>query len=100
MTAGSFTAMVAYDYSKVVIRPPGSLQAAVAIRGAISGVGHWSSIDIERARELLERREYTGICVGRVGGRGGRVTGGWGGRAGVPCRGRIERKNLDSMKSA
>lgn len=73
--------MVAYGYSNVVIRVPSSFRSAEAVRAAIpiarlldmvfstcSGgiVGHWSSIDIERARELLEKREYVGVCVSRV----------------------------------
>lgn len=30
------------------------------------GAGHWESIDIERARELLEKQEYAGLCVRRA----------------------------------
>ena len=74
-----FFVIVTYDYSNVVIRAPSSLQSAEAIRAAIptarllgllfndcGGAGHWYSIDIERARELLGKREYAGVCVGRV----------------------------------
>ena len=42
---------------------------------------HWDSIDIERARELLEKREHAGVCVSRVGGRGGGRVGRVGGGA-------------------
>ena len=46
------------------------------------------SIDIEGARELLERREYVGVYVSRI---GGAVTGGWGGWVGgVGLKGKIE----------
>lgn len=80
LTADIFTAMVTYDYSNVVIRALGSFQSAEAIRKAIptagllgmvfsscgGGVGHWNSIDAERAREFLGRRDCAGVCVSRV----------------------------------
>ena len=74
-----FVVMATYDYSNAVIRAPSSLQSAKAIRAAIPTsrllgllfsdrgcAGHWYSIDIERARELLGKREYAGVCVSRV----------------------------------
>ena len=54
----------------------------------VGGAGHWISIDTERMRELLERREYVGVYVSRI---GGAVTGGWGGWVGgVGLKGKIE----------
>ena len=63
--------MVTYDYSNVVIRAPSSFQSAEAIRAAIptagllgmafsgcGGAGHWDSIDIARASDLLNTRAY------------------------------------------
>ena len=75
-----FVMMVTYDYSNVVIRVPISFQSAEAIRATIpiarllgllfsdcGGAGHWNSIDIERTRELLDKRGYAGVCVGIFG---------------------------------
>ena len=71
--------MVIYEYSNIEIRGPSSLRSAEAIRAAIptarllgmvfrgsGGAGHWDSIDFEKARELLGKREYAGVCVSRV----------------------------------
>ena len=79
-TYDTFVVMVTYDYSNVVIRAPSSFQSADAIRAAIptarllgmvfsgcGGAGYWDSVDMERARELLGKREYAGVCVSRVG---------------------------------
>ena len=75
----AFVVMVAYDYNNAVIRAPSSFQSAYAIRAAIptarlvgmvfsgcGGTGHWDSIDMERRREFLGKREYAGVCVSRV----------------------------------
>ena len=71
--------MPASYYSNVAIRAPTSLQSAEAIRAAIptarllglvfsncSSAGHQDNIVIKRARELLENKEYAGVCVSRV----------------------------------
>ena len=67
--------MVTNGHSNAVIRAPSSFRSTEAIRAAIptarllgmvfsgcGGAGHWDSIDIERARELLGKREYAGVC--------------------------------------
>ena len=67
--------IITYDCSNVMAQAPSSFQSAEVIRAAIpiirllgmvfSGCGgaeHWESMDIERAREFLRKRE----CVVRV----------------------------------
>ena len=64
----TFLVIVTYEYSNIVIRAPSSLRPAEAIRAAIptarllgisgcGGAGHWDSLDIEIARELLGKTE-------------------------------------------
>ena len=75
----AFVVMVTYEYRNIVIRAPSSFRPAEAIRAAIptarllgmvfsgcGGAGHWDSIDIEKARELLGKRGYAGVCISRV----------------------------------
>ena len=75
----TFVVMVTCEYSKIVIRTPSSFRSAEAIRATIptarllgmvfsgcGGAGYWDSIDIEKARELLGKREYAGVCTSRV----------------------------------
>ena len=75
----TFVVMVTYEYSNIVIRAPSSFRSAEAIRAATptarlfgmvfsscGGAGPWDGIDIEKAKELLGKREYAGVCISRV----------------------------------
>ena len=87
-----FIVLVACNYGSIVIRAPSSFRSAEATRAAIPtarllgmvfsscsrGVGHWDSIDIERARELLEKRGHVGVCVSWGAGWRTGEAGGWG----------------------
>ena len=78
-TYNAFVVMVTYEYSKIIIRAPSSFRSTEAIRATIpivrllgivfsgcGGAGYWDSIDIEKVRGLLGKREYAGVCTSRV----------------------------------
>ena len=75
----TFVVMVTCEYSNIVIRAPSYFRSAKAIRVAIptakllgmvfsgcGGAGHCDSINIEKARELLGKREYVSVRISRV----------------------------------
>ena len=79
-----YAAVVAGGHGETI---PTARLLGMVFSSCSGGEGHWDSIDIKRASELLEKREHAGACVSKVGGRsGGRV--GW---VGALSRGRIER---------